>query len=89
MIVSTRGSAITRELDGEAVVLHVESGMYFGLDVTGTWIWSRLTASREVPLEQLVGDLVEEFAVERETAERDIREFVEALRANRLVRVQS
>jgi len=30
---------VFRELDGEAIILNLESGVYFGLDTVGTRIW--------------------------------------------------
>jgi len=30
---------VFRELDGEAVILNLETGTYFGLDTVGTRIW--------------------------------------------------
>jgi hypothetical protein len=30
---------VFRELDGEAVILNLSSGIYFGLDETGTRMW--------------------------------------------------
>ncbi len=30
---------IFRELDGEAVILNLDTGIYFGLDAVGTRIW--------------------------------------------------
>jgi hypothetical protein len=32
-------AVITRELDGETILLNLETGMYFGLDKVGTDVW--------------------------------------------------
>ena len=32
-------AVITRELDGETILLNLESGIYFGLDKVGTDVW--------------------------------------------------
>ena len=39
---------VFRELDGEAVILNLETGLYFGLNEMGTRIWQRLDAHGEV-----------------------------------------
>ena len=39
---------VFRELDGEAVVLNLESGMYFGLDEVGTRIWRLVEEHRSL-----------------------------------------
>ena len=36
-----------RNLDGEAVLLHLDSGKYFGLNEVGTRIWELLAEHRE------------------------------------------
>ena len=67
--VSTR--ALMRELDGEAVLLHLDSGMYYGLNAMGTWIWKQASRADGLAFETLVTELVTEFDVERSTAERE------------------
>lgn len=62
---------VFRELDGEAVLLNLESGVYFGLDPVGTRIWQlveahqalrpvldALEAEYDAPLADLESDLV-------------------------------
>jgi Coenzyme PQQ synthesis protein D (PqqD) len=88
VIVSVNPRALVRELDGEAVVLDLDSGMYYGLNAVGTWIWNRASASGGLPFAALVAELVEEFDVVPPVAERDASAFIEALRTSRLVHVR-
>jgi hypothetical protein len=88
VIVSVNPRALVRELDGEAVVLDLDSGMYYGLNAVGTWIWNRASTSGGLPFEALVAELVEEFDVAPPVAERDMSAFVEALRTSNLVHVR-
>ena len=37
-------AVITRELDGETVLLNLDTGIYFGLDPVGTDLWRAVTA---------------------------------------------
>ncbi len=71
---------LVRELDGEAVLLDLATGQYFGLNATGVRIWTllaegcdlaaireRLAAEYAGPAEAIAGDLVELVAaLERE-----------------------
>ena len=50
---------IFRELDGEAVLLDLASGRYFGLNVVGTRTWTLLTAG--TALDAVVAALAAEF----------------------------
>ncbi len=65
---------LMREVEGEAVLLHLDSGRYYGLDPVGTRMWVILTsaASVEAACAQLVGEYDVTPAVLRE----DVAEFV-------------
>lgn len=39
---------IIRELDGESVLLNLDSEIYFGLDDVGTRMWTHLTTSTSI-----------------------------------------
>src|SRR5207247_8269875 len=79
--------ALVRELDGEAVLLDLDSGMYYGLNSVGTWIWNRTSAAGSLAFETLVDELVAEFDVDRPVAEGEAAAFIDELRANRLADV--
>jgi hypothetical protein len=38
-------AVITRELDGETILLNLETGIYFGLDKVGTDIWRAIVSA--------------------------------------------
>ena len=59
--------AIFREMDGEAVILNLESGTYFGLDPVGTRIWQLL--EQDGSLRVVFGRMRQEFDVEPEVLE--------------------
>lgn len=65
---------VFRELDGEAVILNLDTGTYFGLDDVGTRIWRHL--DRRDPIDALVGALVEEYDVEPEQARADVGRLI-------------
>jgi hypothetical protein len=88
MMVSVSRRALVRELDGEAVLLDLDSGMYYGLNATATWIWNRAKGSDGVQVDTLVAELAEEFDVGLPVAEREAAAFIEALRINRLASVR-
>jgi Coenzyme PQQ synthesis protein D (PqqD) len=78
-------SVVFRELDGEAVLLNLDTGTYFGLDEVGTRIW--LLIEQHGLLEPVCDAIVGEFEVDRETAERDVLNLADALERNGLVQV--
>ena len=72
-----------RELDEEAVLLHLGRGIYFGLDQVGRRVWELIVANGHVGA--VVEALIAEFDVERERAEKDTLDLVKALAENDLV----
>ena len=78
-----RQEVLFRELDGEAVLLEVSSGRYFGLDEVATRIWCLLREHDSV--DRIVDRLLEEYEVDEARLRRDVDEFVEQLVAQRLL----
>lgn len=76
---------LVRHLDGETVLLNLESEKYFGLDRTGTRMWQLATDAAS--LEAAYGQLSEEFEVEPETLRTHFVELIEQLSENGLLRV--
>jgi len=72
--VARRSQVVWRELDGEAVLLDLESEVYFGLDLVGTRIWSLLEADR--PLGEVHRLLLAEYEVGAEELWVDLVELV-------------
>ena len=69
-IVTIPEDVIFRELEGEAVILNLTTGVYFGLNEVGTRAWMKLAESRSVRM--VVVALAEEYDVDRATLEQDV-----------------
>lgn len=70
-------------VSGEVVILHLDDGVYYGLNPVGTRIWQLLEQPQR--LEQIVDVIVAEFEVERDRCAADVRELLEELSARGLV----
>ncbi len=75
-------STLFRDLDGEAMLVDVESGKYFGLNETGSEIWRLLVEG--LPTEEIPSRLVESFDVTLEAATAGVEGLVRELRAHGL-----
>ena len=64
-----------RVLDGEAVIVDLDSSELYSLNPTATVIWE--ACEEETTLGEVVDRIVEEFEVEREVAKEDCLEFLE------------
>ena len=78
-------TAVFRELEGEAVLLNLDTGIYFGLNEVGTRMWRLLEQHGQ--LDAVRDAIVGEFDVNASTAERDVLALVGALQDKGLVRV--
>lgn len=74
---------MSRELDGEAVLLDLASGRYFGLNPTGRRIWELLAPGTS--LESVLDRLEAEFEAPRAELEADLVMLVGRLEAAGLV----
>ncbi len=76
---------VFRDLEGGAVLLNLESGVYFGLDPVGTRIWQLLR--EHGGLEEVLTRLLEEYEVERAQGEKDLLDLVVKLSRNGLIEI--
>lgn len=83
--VTVPAGVMFRDLDGEAVVLELESGRYFGLNETGTRMWLLLLEHGEV--EPALRALLDEYDVPEDRLRTELLDFVEALVSQRLLLV--
>jgi Coenzyme PQQ synthesis protein D (PqqD) len=75
---------VCQELDGEMVLLDMQSGLYFGIDAVGTRIWQML--EEKVPPMKMVDLLLEEYEVEAEICAQQVLTFLLKLEKNNLLK---
>jgi len=75
---------IFRELDGEAVLLNLHTGIYFGLDAVGTRIW-QLVELQHGSIRAVWQAMVDEFDAQPERLEQDLLAFVRELNGSGLL----
>jgi Coenzyme PQQ synthesis protein D (PqqD) len=77
---------LIRHLDGESVLLNLETEIYFGLDSTGTRMWELLTNSPDI--ETAYDELAREFEVEPAILRAQLAELLGQLVENGLLHVR-
>jgi hypothetical protein len=85
--VTVTPEVVFKELRGEAVLLDLASGIYFGLDETSTRLWQLLTSHGS--LRAAFDAMLEEFDVEPDRLREDLVAFVAELARRRLVSVST
>lgn len=81
--VSLPPGVLFRDLEGEAVILELESGRYFGLNETGTRIWLLLQKHRS--MESAFQAMLDEYEVDAARLRKELLDFVDTLSARRLL----
>jgi hypothetical protein len=74
---------VFRDLEGEAVILDLSSGRYFGLNAVGTRIWTLLDAA--TPIERIVQTIAEEYDADAGQIGRDVKALIDELASRGLI----
>jgi len=74
---------VWRNIDGEAVILDLDSGYYYRLNPTGTAIWQMLEEYKKP--EQIIKKLAQEYSLSEEKTEKDFFDLIADLKKDKLV----
>ena len=84
---SVPDDVVFRELNGEAVLLNLESGIYFGLDPVATRAWQLMVEHGR--LDRVFERLLDEYDVAPDVLRADLVALFEQLSKHELVRPKS
>jgi hypothetical protein len=79
------GDVLDVDMDGELVMMNIEQGRYFGLNQTGTRIWTLL--AKPVVISDLCDKLMAEFNVDQKQCEKEVVAYLEKLLTRGLLQV--
>jgi hypothetical protein len=83
LVVRKSPDAISTNLEGESVILHVTTGEYCGLNNVGTFLWERMEGKQTVG--SLVKAVLLKYEVNEEECLQDVLAFVETLIVHDLI----
>lgn len=83
--VSIPQDVLFRDIDGEAVILNLATGKYFGLDQVGTRMWALLAQHQSIAEAYRV--LRDEYDVTPEQLQHDLLNLVDNLASHQLIQV--
>jgi len=72
------------EIDGETVVMNVETGNYYGIDEVGSRIWELL--KEPLSIKDLCASLTEEYEADLETIQGDLLPYLQELITENLIK---
>lgn len=76
---------VTSEMDGDLVMMHIDSGSYFGISGIGIRIWEGL--QQPASLGELARKIEQEYEVDAQTCQADLLDFARQLLNNGIARL--
>jgi Coenzyme PQQ synthesis protein D (PqqD) len=75
--ITARPDQISSDLEGETILLHMTSGLYYGLNDVGVKIWGLIQTPQT--LANLRQTLLDEYEVSAEDCDRELKELLTSL----------
>ena len=82
-LLPNRDQIAAKVLDGEAILINLDTGVYYSLDGAGATLWQLVESG--CPLEQLGAELADCYGVNQAQVEADITEVLGQMRQETLV----
>jgi hypothetical protein len=76
---------VSCDLAGEEVILHLESGIYYGLESVGVCIWNVI--QKPTAVGDILERLLEEYDVAADQCERDLLSLLQEMAEKKLIEV--
>ncbi len=84
-ILTASPEQVSCDLMGEAVMLNLDSGIYFGLDPVGARVWELIQQPRAVG--EVCDTIMDEYEVDRARCEKDVVNLLSEMAEHGLVSV--
>ena len=86
-IISQTPDQIASELEGEAVILNLDSGTYYGLNEVGARIWQLI--QQPCTFDKILRTLLAEYDVQPEACEQDLTKILAEMKDACLIEVSN
>lgn len=73
------------DLNGEAVVLSLKNGKYYGLNSVGSRIWELIQTPMSA--DEIESVLLSEYEVDRDECRKEVSEFLKEMKAQELIEI--
>ena len=84
-IIGRSRDIVSSDIDGEAVMMSIEKGKYYGMDPIASRIWELM--EKPINVGDMVGILMEEYDVAPADCEKDVLGFLNDLIDEKLVEI--
>ena len=86
-IVIAAPQQVSADLSGEAAILNLDSGVYYGLNVVGAFIWNQI--QEPICVKDIYETVLGEFDVDREQCQHDVDRLLQNLADEGLIEIQN
>ena len=73
------------DMEGEAVILSLKNGKYYGVNSVGAYIWA--TLQNPISFQDIQAGLMREYSVDEETCRREVSAFLERMTEEGLIEI--
>jgi hypothetical protein len=85
-IIQRKPDQVSSNVSGEVVILNLNSGIYYGIEQTGSVIWDALYEPRT--LQYLRDTILRKYGVDVETCHRDVMAFLKNMQSAGLIEIR-
>jgi hypothetical protein len=85
-VIGVTKDLVSADLGEEIAILHLENGVYYGLDAVGARIWDLIQEPKRV--DELRDSILKEYDVEPERCKSDLLDLIEDLANQDLVEIK-
>jgi Coenzyme PQQ synthesis protein D (PqqD) len=78
---------VSCDMAGEAIVLNMKSGVYFGMEQVAALIWNLVEKPRSVA--EIRDAIMKEYEVDDDTCEKDLKLFLDHLQSAGLIEIDN
>ncbi len=86
-VISLSRDQVSTDLAGEAAILNLVDGVYYGLNEAGAFIWRMLQEPKTVA--DICAGMMAEYDVDSDRCEMDVLELLEELQSKGLIEVRN
>ena len=83
--VKRNNEAFANEIDGEAAMMNIQTGKYYGLDEIGSRIWELM--EQKIQVKAIIDQLKKEYDVSEQQCKTDVLNLLNELKTNQLIEV--
>ena len=83
--VKRNNDVFANEIDGEVVMMNIQTGKYYGLDEVGSRIWEMM--EYKIQVKNIIEQLQMEYDVSEKQCKTDVLNLLNDLKSNQLIEI--